>query len=133
MDRFWKIIERSGLIVGTVCAVITAIFTIAMFYGWDKPSPATQAAPIMIAPWLLYAFGGIAIALLIAACAMMVIRSHTAQPIAFIAPILPQRIPTRLRLQFNGEGALPILVDEQNIWRYYAMAQVNLFIKTRPT
>ncbi len=129
-DKAWKIIERSGLFIGTVCAIITAYFTVGLFYGWNvqsQPQPKLAGA-LMIAPWWLWILGGIGIALLITAWAMIVIRSRQ-KPVAVLLPVPPQKIPTRLRLQFNGGGALPLMVDEQNVWRWYSIAQVQVFVR----
>jgi hypothetical protein len=76
MDRLWKIIERSGGIVGTLCAVITAIYTVGIFYGWDKSMPSKPTSPVMSASWLLYALGAIGLALLATSWIMIFIRAR---------------------------------------------------------
>ena len=74
MERLWKAIERGGLIVGTLCAVVTTYFTAGLFYGWDKaPKPEATA---MTAPWWLYVLGGIGAALLLTAWVMLLKRTR---------------------------------------------------------
>ena len=76
-DKFWRLIERSGLLIGTVCAVVTAYFTVGLYFGWNVPSlPPKPSGAVMTAPWWLYGIGIIAIALLLTAWAMIAIRSR---------------------------------------------------------
>jgi len=37
---------------------------------------------------------------------------------------MPSKVPTDLRLQFNGGDTLPLGIDQHNIWRWYALTTV---------
>jgi hypothetical protein len=79
-DKSWKAIERSGLVIGTLCAVLTAYFTVGLYYGWNAQTASPQpAAPAMIAPWWLYALGIIGLALLLTSWVMMFLRRRRAK------------------------------------------------------
>jgi hypothetical protein len=74
--RFWNIIERACAPIGIILMGATLYYTIAPYYGWNQPAPATDVprATAMINPWLLYALGGIGILLLGTAWVMSVLR-----------------------------------------------------------
>jgi hypothetical protein len=79
-DQTWKWVERCTLVVGAVCAIVTAAYTIGLFYGWDKHE-AAKAGPIaapdgvaMSAQWPLIALGILAAVALLTAWVMIFIR-----------------------------------------------------------
>lgn len=54
--------------------------------------------------------------------------SNSQLPAATSAVAMPAllRIPTRLRIQFSGGPALPREIDQQNVFRWYALAQLRV-------
>lgn len=83
----WKIIERSAVVLGLLFTAATLYFTAGTYYGWNQPSvPAQQGGTAMTPPWWIWLFGGIAVALLLTAWAMMAIRLRYAASVATAPP-----------------------------------------------
>ena len=103
MGRFWKIVERLALLVGTICALVTTYYTVGLFYGWneEKLSSVKSQAAAMIIPWWLYGLGTIALAVILTGWAMMALRLKRPSPQKeqFIkSPVANKITPTRASL-----------------------------------
>lgn len=78
--RLWKLVERGGLLIGTVCALATTYFTVGIFYHWDaKPNAgaATPGAAIISALWPLIVLGMLALATLLTSWIMILVRRRS--------------------------------------------------------
>lgn len=73
-DKLWKPIERTCVVAGLLFAAATLYYTAAGYYGWNQPLPSKPPGTSMNAPWWLYVFVAIGIALLITAWVMIFIR-----------------------------------------------------------
>jgi|HubBroStandDraft_6_1064221.scaffolds.fasta_scaffold72292_2 hypothetical protein len=53
MERAWKIVERGGLFIGTVCAVITTLYTIGLPFALinSMASSRVSLGPLPSAAW----------------------------------------------------------------------------------
>jgi hypothetical protein len=79
---FWKGIERSSAVIGSVCALVTVYYTMGVYYGWDKREAANvpELGATMILPWPIIILGGLAVLLLLSAWAMVAIRLRSKEP-----------------------------------------------------
>src|SRR5258708_3699542 len=86
LEGLWRAIERSMVVVGGICAILTAYYSAGLYYGWDKQEAAkiggATVAPIgghMTVPVWIYALGGIGVLLLGTAWVMIVLRRKAPQ------------------------------------------------------
>lgn len=128
----WRIVERICVVLGLLFTAATLYYTAGAYYGWNQlpPNISPAGGAAMTAPWWLYAIGLLGIALLVTAWTMIAVRIRRGGVSKAAAP---QKISTRLRLQFNGNGAFPLMVEEQNIWRWYSLADVHVIIRPETT
>jgi hypothetical protein len=80
-ERLWKGIERSTVVIGGVCAIVTTYYTVGLFYGWDKQEAAkiggvtaTPGGVPMTLPFPVLILGALAVLTLLTSWAMIGIR-----------------------------------------------------------
>jgi hypothetical protein len=95
----------------------------AMFEQWP---PLFSSPKWSFAPAVLFILGTIILLLRVFVHADHVSRAAPESGSVVLYEIPPPaKIPTRLRIQFSGGNALPREIDQQNIWRWYAAAQLR--------
>ncbi len=105
-------------IIGALCAPPMSFFAAASFFQWKPDMFSTLG--IVSKP-----MGVAIIALLLGVCPWLALgyTYHWARTAPIEVPP-PSKVPTDLRLQFNGGDTLPLSVDQHNIWRWYALTTV---------